>query len=99
MFLNLDEFEWVEEAPSQPKDGYPYTMIENGDWVSSGKWEYQEGVVLHNETGKYYKYELSRSGSYYTEYYYPHIEDDKGVKLKEVKPVEKTIVVTNWEYI
>ena len=54
---------------------------------------------MNNESGKYYKYELSRSGSYYSDYYYKHMEDDEGVELSEVKPVEKTIVVKSWEYV
>ena len=27
------------------------------------------------------------------------LEDDEGVELSEVKPVEKTIVVKSWEYV
>ena len=99
MFLNLEDFEEVEESPKKFSEDYLWTMIEEGDWISSGKWEYQTCVVMNNESGKYYKYELSRSGSYYSDYYYKHMEDDKGVELSEVKPVEKTIVVKSWEYV
>jgi len=99
MFLNLEDFEEVEESPEKFSEDYLWTMIEEGDWVSSGKYEYQACVVMNNESGKYYKYEISRSGSYYSDYYYPHIEDDKGVELSEVRPVEKTVVVKSWEYV
>ena len=99
MFLNLEDFEEVEESPKKFSEDYLWTMIEEGDWISSGKWEYQTCVVMNNESGKYYKYEISRSGSYYSDYYYKHMEYDDGVELSEVKPVEKTIVVKSWEYV
>ena len=99
MFLNLEDFDDVEYASTVKCDDEDWTMIEKGDWISSGKWEYKTCVVMNNESGKYYKYELYRSGSYYSDYYYPHIEDDKGVELSEVKPIEKTVVVKSWEYV
>ena len=99
MFLNLEDFEEVEEAPKKFSEDYLWTMIEEGDWISSGKWEYQTCVVMNNESGKYYKYELYRSGSYYSDHYYKHMEDDDGVELLEVKPVEKTVVVKSWECV
>ena len=99
MFLNLEDFDNVEYASTVKCDDENWTMIEEGDWISSGKWEHQTCVVMNNESGKYYKYELSRSGSYYSDYYYKHMEDDDGVELSEVKPVEKTVVVKSWEYV
>lgn len=101
MFLNLEEFEYVEEAPTSVDSKYfeGWLMIEDGDWVSQGKWETKKSIVKHVESDKYYQYELQRSGSYYSEYYYTHQEDDNGVSLDEVKPVEKTVVVTTWEYV
>ena len=97
MFLNLEEFEWVEEAPSEKKEGSRWTMIEEGDWVSDGKYDTQDCIVQNNETGKYYQYSLCRSGSYYSDYYYPHCEDDKGVTLYEVIPMEETVTIIRWK--
>ena len=100
MFLNLEEFDDVEYASTVKCDDEKWTMVEKGDWVSSGEYEYQTCVVMNNESGKYYKYELSRSRGYYSDYYYyTHIEDDKSVELSEVIPIEKTIVVKSWEYV
>lgn len=99
LFVNLEEFEEIEYASENPSEGDTWKMIENGDWISEGKWEYQECVVQNVETGKYYTYSLSRSGSYYSEWYYPHYEDDEGVTLNEVEPVEKTITVTHWKTV
>ena len=99
MFLNLEEFDDVEYASTVKCDDEDWTMVEKGDWISSGKREYQTCVVMNNESGKYYKYELSRSGSYYSGYHCKHMGDYEGVELSEVKPVEKTIVVKSWEYV
>lgn len=97
MFLNLEEFEWVEEAPSEKKEGSRWTMIEKGDWVSDGKYDTQDCIVQNNETGKYYQYLLCRSGSYYSGYYYHHREDMKGVTLYEVIPMEETVTIIRWK--
>lgn len=99
LFVNLEEFEEVSEASHKPSEGDTWKMIEEGDWISKGKWEHQECVVQNIKTGKYYSYGLSRSGSYYSDWYYPHHEDDKGVTLYEVKPVEKTVVITEWKLV
>ena len=93
MFLNLEDFEYVEEGYGE------WEIIESGDWVSSGKWEYFESIVYNKESGKFYKYCLSRSGSYYSDYYYKHIEDDGGVYLNEVIPYEEAIVVKKWKEV
>ena len=46
-----------------------------------------------------YEYSLSRSGSYYSDYYYVHQEDDNGVNLSEVVKKELVITETYWEYV
>ena len=96
MFLNLEEFEWVEEAPSEKKEGSRWTMIEEGDWVSYGKYEHQVSIVQNNQSGKYYQYQLTRSGSYYSDYRYSH-QEDGGVDLNEVIPMEETVTIIRWK--
>lgn len=98
MFLDLVEFEEVKEAPSEKSDYNEWIMIDNGDWVSDGKYEFQECVVQNKESGKYYQYQLQRSGSYYTDYWYSH-QDDGGVELNEVIPMEETVTVINWKMV
>ena len=88
MFLHLEEFESVEEECG-------WKVIKDGDWVCDGKWEFLNMVVQNEETGKYYSYDLTRSGSYYSDYYYQHTEDG-GVELTEVVPKEVTVVQTQW---
>lgn len=96
MFLNLEEFEWVEEAPSEKKEGSRWTMIEDGDWVSDGKYDTQYCIVQNNQSGKYYQYQLTRSGSYYSDYWYSH-QEDGGVDLNEVIPMEETVTIIRWK--
>lgn len=99
MKLSLDEFEWVDEAPSKVTDGFKWVKIEEGEWISGGKWEYQTCIVLDTETSKFYRYELSRSGSYYSDYYYKHLESDGYVELEEVVQKERVVVEKYWEKV
>lgn len=98
LFVKLEDFEEISEARSIPRDGDEWQMIEDGDWVSDGKYDLTTSVVKHIESGKYYQYSLSRTGSYYSDYYYSH-HDDGGVELDEVVPVEKTVVITEWKFV
>lgn len=61
-------------------------IIEEGDWVSEGKQDICETIVKHE--GKYYEITQSRSGSYYSDYYY----DDPDV----CEVVPKEITTTKW---
>lgn len=98
MKLNLEDFEWVEEAPCKEIEGCRWVKIEEGDWVSGGKWEYQTSIVFDTESSKFYRYELSRSGSYYSDYYYRHREDGY-VVLEEVTQKERVVVEKYWEKV
>ena len=69
-----------------------YEIVEEGEWISGGKWEHKETIFKDTETGQCYKICVSRSGSYYSDYYY---EDD--YEAVAVKPVEK--VITVWEEV
>jgi hypothetical protein len=71
-----------------------FSIIEHGEWVVDHKYEHKRVIVQHIESSKYYALYSSRSGSYYTEYYYDELEPDSEgmVELEEVVPVTKTIV-------
>ena len=99
MFLNLEDFEEVDDAPSKQEGGCNWIKIADGGWICDGKWEMQTSIVQNVETGKFYEYTLSRSGSYYSDYYYVHREDDNGVNLSEVVKRERVITETYWEYV
>ena len=100
MIVTLEDFESIEEAPYKQDDNWfdGWLMIEDGEWVSDGKYDLKTSVVKHVESDKFYQYSLSRTGSYYSDYYYSHC-DDGFVELHEVKPVEKTVVITEWKFV
>ena len=99
MFLNLEDFEEVEDAPSKQEGGCNWIKIVDGGWRYDGKWELQTSIVQNVETGKFYEYSLIRSGSYYSDYYYVHQEYDNGVNLREVVKKERVITETYWECV
>lgn len=87
--------EQTQQLWQQDLEGYE--LIEEGDWVVDGKYQLITIVVKHVETGKYYEYYLSRSGSPFSDYYYSF--EDEGAELHEVELVTKTITFNSWEKI
>lgn len=69
-----------------------YKVIEEGDWVSSGKYEEKECIIQDINTGKYYRIFADRTGSYYSDYYYNYYSE-----AVEVEQIEK--VITCWEVV
>jgi hypothetical protein len=61
---------WREEGFEQPNgDWVEVEVIEDGnDWEDDGKYQYALVVFIYN--GKTYAFDISRSGSYFTEYHY-----------------------------
>lgn len=78
-----------DDAP----DGFE--IIEEGDWISEGKYECREIIFKFEE--KFYSLNESRSGSHYTDWYYCSEDWDDYEDCAEVKPVEKTII--KWEVV
>lgn len=63
-----------------------WSIKEEGEWIDDGKYSFRESVLFNELTGKYYSVSQSRSGSYYTDYYYDDhtdITDDDEVEQKE----------------
>ncbi len=73
-------------------DTEDYKVIEEGDWVSSGKYEEKECIIQDINTGKYYRIFADRTGSYYSDYYYNYYSE-----AVEVEQIEK--VITCWEVV
>lgn len=93
--LTREEFEWVEEAPIEASTDNPWVMVEEGEWTQDCKYQFLEGITYHIESDKYYKYQLSRSGSPFSEWHYSY-ENSGYVELVEVKKVEKEVIVVEW---
>ena len=99
MFLNLEDFEEVDDAPSKQEDGCNWIKIVDEGLICDGKWEVQTSIVQNVETGKFYEYSLIRSGSHYSDRWYARREDDNGVNLSEVVKKERVTTETYWEYV
>lgn len=90
--LSLDEFKQIVW-----EDHEDFELVEDGDWISDGKYDHCSQVVKHLPSGKHYTYTLGRSGSYYSDYYYDY--EDTVPDMLEVKQVTKTVTVTEWEAV
>lgn len=72
------------------EDTDEFKIVEDGDWVDDGKYSHRE--VIFSKENKFYSLSVSRSGSYYTDYYYDWEDTDK-FECPEVEAVEKTVTV------
>jgi hypothetical protein len=63
-------------------------VIDEGDWTDEGKYSFNSSVVRYLD--KFYIINQSRSGSYYSDYYYNDPE------IYEVSRSEKTVVQVVW---
>lgn len=75
-------------------DNPDFVVIEDGDWINEYKdCDVREVIVQQKTTGKYFRIDQSRSGSYYSDYEY----DDP--KITEVAKVVKKVEVVSWEEV
>lgn len=75
--------------------GVDWCVVEEGDWVQDYKYQRQTNIVKHLPTGDHYCYEISRSGSPFTYWYYSY-EDGEYPHLFKVELKERTILVKEW---
>lgn len=60
-------------------------VYEEGDFVSGGKYESADYIVKCHKTGRFYKFDVARTGSPYTDWYYEYDTDLDEVRQEEVK--------------
>ena len=67
------------------------TLAESGDWVDDGKYSFRSDIYYHKNTNSYWDVTQSRSGSYFSDYYYdkPNLYR---VEPKEVKTIQWVVV-------
>lgn len=65
------------------EDSDLYEIVENGDWVSDGKYDIKDIVVKEIATGFHYSGYWYRSGSYYTDYDYQYPTELVRVEKRE----------------
>jgi len=71
--------------------------IDETDWLDEGKYQIKNVIFIYEK--KYYMTILSRTGSYYSDYYY-NIEDWSKDELIECPEVEKIMItISKWELV
>ncbi len=69
-----------------------FIVVEEGDWVSDGKYQSTTHIFQRKSDGKYFAQNWYRSGSYLSDYYYNDPEDLYEVERKEVVTVQWKMV-------
>lgn len=82
---------FFEMLPGDEHEGFK--LVEKGEWVDEGK--YQHCETIFEKDGKFWRFSVDRSGSYFSDYYYGFNEAKVGEKAYEVEKVE--IVQTIWQ--
>ncbi|NVZ18545.1 hypothetical protein HX794_02695 [Pseudomonas costantinii] len=78
-------------------DHADFELIEEGEWTQDHKYQHCDFIVKHTETGKFYEFSISRSGSYHTDWYYSY--EDEEADLTEVQKVTKTFTREVWQAV
>lgn len=70
-------------------------MIEEGEWIDDGK--YSHKTMIFKKDDKYWAISDSRSGSYFTDYYYSSEDGTGHLEAVEVEKIE--VIKTEWKAI
>lgn len=97
MKLTSEEFGEVQQAEDSIDPRYPsnWLLVEQSDWIQNGKYQEQTYIVQDIRTNLYYRYSISRSGSPFSDWYYPY-QDESEHYLEEVTKQTRTITITEW---
>jgi hypothetical protein len=69
-------------------------VIEKGDWINEYKdYDFRTDIIKYQN--KFYRINLNRVGSYYSDWDY----DESQFEAEEVTKVEKVVTVTSWESV
>lgn len=74
-----------------------FKCVHDGAWEDDGKYDLREKIFQDTNTNKFYGLYDSRSGSYYTDYWYESDDWKDEVQLQEVEAKQKTI--TEWKAV
>lgn len=94
-YITITDVEMMEEVEY---GGGDWEVVEDGEWTQDHKYQHKESVVKHVPTGKFYHYEISRSGSPFTDWYYSY-EDGDYPDLVEVEKKERVITESYWSAV
>jgi hypothetical protein len=75
-------------------DELVYMVEEEGQWISEGKYEYKDIIFSVLNLNKFYMLSISRSGSYFSDWYYDFEDWNEEIECMEV--ISKEVTVTHW---
>lgn len=81
VFDLLEKNDFIEDVKE-------FLIIDEGDWRDEGKYSYLETIIKYKEL--FFQINVSRTGSYYTDYDYSEPE------VMQVEPKEEIKIITNW---
>lgn len=70
MTMDFTAEQLLEIVREECLEGHVVDIVEDGDWDDEGK--YQHSFTIFKYKDKHYKIDYSRSGSYYSDYYYSY---------------------------
>lgn len=82
--LSEEDVENLWDAVGNESDGY--RTVEILPWNDQGKYQFQPVIIEHLDSGGFYQFNVSRSGSYFTDYEY-----NLPTTAYKVKKIERTI--------
>jgi hypothetical protein len=86
--LEQEVLNLIKENENFIEDIEEFTIIDEGEWISEGKYSYQKTIIKYKEF--YFQISNSRVGSYHSDYDYNEPE------ISQVEPKEETRIITTW---
>lgn len=83
----------IQAAVWQETLDSPLVHEHTGEWIDAGKYQYQENILKDTATGLFYLFDLSRSGSYFTDFTYSFEWLKDEIELIEVRKATRTTTI------
>lgn len=96
MQITLRQLRDIYFEDSDYQDGGKFVKVEEGEWKDDGKYQSCKIIFKDTTTDKHYSYWVSRSGSYFSEWYYDQFDYnlDGKEEVSEVKLQE--VIIKKW---
>ena len=72
------------------EDDESIEVIECGDWTDEHKHQYRTDIVKHSPSGTFWSIDMSRSGSYWSDYEYEPSEPSASSRKRRPSPARST---------
>ena len=69
-----------------------FEWIEESGWEDEGKYSYKDMIFKFED--KFYRVNISRSGSYFSDYYYSYEDWGKEIECNEVE--KQSVTIEKW---